>query len=91
MAKVWIELKYDGGSGEATLARIESSRFLQAVRIYLLGAQKARVEKAEKLDLVIAFDEKVKMERLRGLMDLLIPDRPDSSNIPGGRNGDGEE
>lgn len=88
MAKVWIELRYDYGSGEMPLAVIDSPTFLRATRFYLLRAQEALVRKARGLDLVLGFLEGVELERLRGVLDLLIPEDAEDTCILIRQDGD---
>lgn len=81
MAKVWIELRYKCDSGEIPLALIDSPTFLRATRVYLLRTQEALVRKARELDPVLGFLAGVELERLRGILDLLIPDKSEDSDI----------
>ena len=75
MSKVWLELKYGEGRSSLTLWRLKDSQLLVAFKKKAIKDAERRVEESSALDEVVGIIDKFELEKLRSLLDLLIPNR----------------
>lgn len=88
MRKVWLELKYDAGTAAPVVAVIETPRILHLVKAFLIARQEAIARKAKEVDELLAMEEERELDRLTGILNILLP--PDAYlNGICPRNGDG--
>jgi len=82
MSKIWLELKYGQGRAGLTLCRLDNERLLRIVKRTALDEAQGRLHDSELIDPVIATMDRFDLQKLRTVLDALIPDatnRPSSN------------
>lgn len=79
---VWVELKYGVGGKGVTICRLDHPYLLVAFKRCALRRAKEFTNQSEGVDNVIHLKDRLELEKLEKLLELLIPD---------GESGDGVE
>ena len=74
MSKIWLELKYGQGKTGVTVCRLDNQRILRIVKRAALNRANNRLHESELLDPVIALMDRFDLEKLRTILDALIPE-----------------
>ena len=75
MSKVWLELKYGEGRTSLTLWRLKDSQLLVAFKKKAIKDAEWRAEESSAVDEVVGIIDKFELEKLRSLLNLLIPNK----------------
>lgn len=69
----WIELRYGWGLKGIPIAQTVSSELLKQVKETLLTEAERRAESSRKVDSVLGFIEEQELEKLRRILEVIIP------------------
>ncbi|MFW6116525.1 MAG: hypothetical protein ACOC6F_02250 [bacterium] len=82
MSKIWLELKYGQGAAGLTVCRLDNERLLRVFKQTALDRAEGRLHDSELIDPVVAIIDRFDLQKLRTVLDALIPDTTNS----GGNN-----
>lgn len=74
MNKTWLELKYGQGAAGLTVCRLDNERVLRVFKRTALDRAEGRLHDSELLDPVVAVMDRFDLEKLRAVLDALIPE-----------------
>lgn len=74
MSKIWLELKYGQGKAGFTVCRLDNQRLLRIAKKIALDRAEDRLHESELLDPVVALMDRFDLEKLKSVLDALIPE-----------------
>ncbi len=78
---VWIELKYGVGEKGVTICRLDHPYLLAAFKRCALRRAKEFTDQSEGIDNIIHLKDRLELENLETLLELLIPDSESDDGI----------